>query len=78
MALFKLALAVIGGSALIVMAVVGASVAQQHEGVQVASSKMTVGATTHLTTPPSVPVTPMAKPAIKGPAPLPSEEEAAK
>jgi hypothetical protein len=38
------------------------------------STTMTVGSTSTETTPPTVEATTMAAPAVKGPAPLPSEE----
>jgi hypothetical protein len=75
----KLLAAVIGGSAVVTLAALGISIGQESGGDAVAkSSSMSVGATTTQTTPSSAPATGMAKPTIKGPAPLPSEEEAAK
>ncbi len=75
----KLCAAVIGGSAVVALAGLGVSIGQDAGGDAVAkSSSMTVGATSTQTTPSSAPATGMAKPTIKGPAPLPSEEEAAK
>lgn len=69
--------AVIGGSA--VMALGAFSMALGHEQAgppaDVAGSKMTVGETSTETTAPGVPVISMAVPAIKGPAPLPSEDQ---
>jgi hypothetical protein len=75
----KLFAAVIGGSAVVTLAALGVSIGGGSGGDAVAkSSSMSVGATTTETTPSSAPATGMAKPTIKGPAPLPSEEEAAK
>lgn len=69
--------AVIGGSA--VMALGALSMALGHEQAgppaDVAGSKMTVGETSTETTAPAAPVVSMAVPAIKGPAPLPSEDQ---
>ena len=70
----------IGGSAVVVMAALGVAVGQQSApAAQMAkSSQMTVGGTSTETTPSTVPAVGMAQPTIKGPAPLPSEEAAAK
>ena len=76
---FRLCAAMIGGSAVIAMAAIGLIVAQEHDGAAVAKSgSMTVGATSTQSTPSNAPAVGVAKPAIKGPAPLPSEEAAAK
>jgi len=76
---FKLFSALIGGSAVVVMAALGVAVGPQSAGDPVAkSSRMIVGGTTTLTTPSTAPAVGMARPTIKGPAPLPSEEAAAK
>jgi hypothetical protein len=75
----KLFAAVIGGSAVVALAALGIAIGQESAGDAVAkSSSMSIGKTTTQTTPPSAPATGAAVPAIKGPAPLPSEEEAAK
>ena len=76
----RLCAAMIGGSAVVAMAAIGLMVAQDHDGYAEAtkSSSMTVGSTSTQTTPSNAPVVGMAKPTMKGPAPLPSEEEAAK
>lgn len=76
----RLCAAMIGGSAVVAMAAIGLMVAQDHDGYPEAtkSSSMTVGSTSTQTTPSNAPVVGMAKPAMKGPAPLPSEEAAAK
>jgi hypothetical protein len=53
-----------------------AAFAQEHVGQDVAKSiTMTVGATSTETTPPTAPAVAEASPSIKGPAPLPSEEQ---
>jgi hypothetical protein len=71
--------AVVGGSAMIALAAVSVAIGQQSSaGMLAKSSSMTVGGTSTQTTPSTVPATPVAKPTIKGPAPLPSEEEDAK
>ncbi|MGE2722954.1 hypothetical protein [Mycolicibacterium celeriflavum] len=70
--------AAIGGCAVVAMAALGMAAEHSTTGPATAKPAMTVGATTKQTTPPKVPAIGMAKPAIKGPAPLPSEEEAAK
>lgn len=76
----RLCAAMIGGSAVVAMAAIGLMVAQEHTGDPVAksSSMMTVGSTSTQTTPSNAPAVAVAKPVMKGPAPLPSEEEAAK
>lgn len=75
----RLCAAMIGASAVFAMAAIGVMVAEEHTGEPVAkSSSMTVGATSTQTTPSNAPAVAMAKPTMKGPAPLPSEEEAAK
>jgi hypothetical protein len=75
----RLCAAMIGGSAVVAMAAIGLMVAQEHTGDPVAkSSSMTVGSTSTQTTPSNAPAAAVAKPVMKGPAPLPSEEEAAK
>lgn len=71
----KLLAASAGGAALLVFGVAGVLA----EGTASAhGAKMNMGSTSTETTPPTAPGVPMAVPAIKGPAPLPSEEEAAK
>jgi len=75
----KLFSALIGGSAVVVMAALGVAAGQQSAGEAVAKSTlMTVGGTSTLTTPSTAPAVGMAQPTIKGPAPLPSEEAAVK
>lgn len=75
----RLCVATIGASALTAMAAIGLMVAHEHDDAAVAkSSSMTVGSTSTQTTPSNAPAVAVAKPVMKGPAPLPSEEEAAK
>lgn len=75
----RLCAATIGASAMVAMAAIGLMVAQEHDGATEAKSRpMTMGATSTLTTPSNAPAVGMAKPTMKGPAPLPSEENAAK
>jgi hypothetical protein len=75
----KLLSAVLGGSALLAMGSLSLAVHQEQIGPDTTarSSTMTIGSTTTATTPPKVEATSMAVPAIKGPAPLPSEQQAA-
>ena len=73
----KLFAAMIGGSAVVTLAALGISIGQGGDTVA-KSSTMSVGPTTTQTTPSSAPAVGAAQPTIKGPAPLPSEEEAAK
>lgn len=76
----KLLAAVIGGSAVATMGVLSMALGQEQATPSLAakSSTMTIGSTTTTAkTPPTVEATSMAVPAIKGPAPLPSEEKAA-
>ncbi|MEO3761319.1 hypothetical protein ABGB19_23945 [Mycobacterium sp. B14F4] len=70
--------AAIGGSAIIMLAAFGVTWGERPDGTAVATSNMTVGVTSTQTTPSNVPATGVARPTIKGPAPLPSEEEATK
>jgi hypothetical protein len=65
--------AVLGGGALVTLGGLGV-VAIDASQAPALASKMNVGATSTETTPPTVPATSMAKPPIKGPAPLPTEE----
>jgi hypothetical protein len=69
--------AVIGGSAVIALGALSMALGHEQAGppADVAGSKMTVGQTSTETTAPGVPVISMAVPAIKGPAPLPSEDQ---
>ena len=73
----KLLVALIGGSGVIAMGALSAAFGQEQTGQEwvAKSSNMNVGATTTETTPPLVEATTMAAPAMKGPAPLPPEEQ---
>jgi hypothetical protein len=72
----KLLVALIGGSGVIAMGALSVAIAQEQAGQESAakSTTMTVGSTSTETTPPLVEATTMAAPAMKGAAPLPSEE----
>jgi hypothetical protein len=74
----KTSAAVVGGSAVVTMVALGVAIGGKPDADTVAKSKMTVGVTSTQTTPSTVPVIRVASPTIKGPAPLPSEEAAAK
>jgi hypothetical protein len=80
----RLSAAVIGGSGVIALAALGVAIGQQEthgdvNGVQANGTGMTVGATYTETTPSTAPEKGLrVTPTIKGPAPLPSEEAAAK
>jgi hypothetical protein len=69
--------AVSGGSGVIAMGALAVAVAQEQPGHEslAKSSSMTVGATSTETTPATVKATTMAAPAMRGPAPLPAEEQ---
>jgi hypothetical protein len=73
----KLLAAVIGGSGVIAMGALSVAVAQEHAGEDSAakSTTMTIGSTSTETTPSAVEATTMAAPAMRGPAPLPAEEQ---
>jgi hypothetical protein len=72
----KLFAAIVGGSALVAIGAMNAAIMQEHGGQDVAkSSTMTIGATSTETTPPTAPAVGVAAPSIKGPAPLPPEEQ---
>ena len=75
----KLFAAVIGGSAVVAMGALSTAFSQELGPNMVAkSSTMTIGSTTTTAKkPPTVEATSMAVPTIKGPAPLPSEQQAA-
>jgi len=75
----KLLAAAIGGSAVVTMGALAMSVHQQPAGAEnVAVGKMTMAATTTASgKDDTVEATSMAAPVIKGPAPLPAEEQAA-
>ena len=69
--------AVIGASGVIAMGALSVAVAQEQGGQASAakSTTMTVGSTSTETTPATVEATTMAAPALRGPAPLPAEEQ---
>ena len=73
----KLLAAVIGGSGVIAAGAVSVADAQEQAGQEsvAKSSAMTVAATSTETTPSTVEATTMAVPAMRGPAPLPAEEQ---
>jgi hypothetical protein len=66
--------AAIAGGAMVTLGIVGATLAQATPGA-VADSEMSTGTTSTVTTAPAAPPIPMAVPGIKGPAPLPLEEQ---
>ncbi len=66
--------AVVAGGAMVSLGIVGASIAHAATG-GVAGSTMSTGSTSTVTTAPKAPPIPMAEPSIKGPAPLPLEEQ---
>ncbi|WP_237572302.1 hypothetical protein [Mycolicibacterium lacusdiani] len=71
--------AIIGASAVVTIGTLSAAVNAPTDHTDLAkSTTMSIGATSTETTPPTAPAVAVAKPAMKGPAPLPSEEEAAK
>ncbi|MDT5210279.1 MAG: hypothetical protein QOF67_2694 [Mycobacterium sp.] len=72
----KMLVALIGGSGVLAMGALSAAFGQEQASqVSVAKASMNIGSTTTETTPPLVEVTTMAAPALKGPAPLPAEEQ---
>jgi hypothetical protein len=69
-------LAVVATSAVVTAGVLGVAAGQERAGAgSVASSGMSTGVTVTATTPPTEPANAVAVPGIKGPAPLPSEEQ---
>jgi hypothetical protein len=67
---------VIGASALVALGAVGGAVVTASAGTSdVASSTMSTGITVTATPAPTAPAVPQAVPQIKGPAPLPVEEQ---
>ncbi|HEV7423428.1 MAG TPA: hypothetical protein VGO30_26910 [Mycobacterium sp.] len=67
---------IIGGSAVVALGAMNAAFTHEHAGQDVAKgTTMTIGATSTETTPPTAPAVGEAAPSIKGPAPLPSEEQ---
>jgi hypothetical protein len=73
----KQLVALIGGSGIVAMGALSVAFGQEQAGQEsvAKSSSMTVGSTTTETTPPLVEATTLAAPALKGPAPLPAEEQ---
>jgi hypothetical protein len=69
--------AIVGGSAIVALGAMNATLVQEHGGQQdvAKSGSMSVGNTTTETTPPTAPAVGEAAPSIKGPAPLPKEEQ---
>jgi hypothetical protein len=72
----KLLVAVIGGG-VIAMGALSVAIGHEQAGPEsvAKSSSMNIGSTTTETTPPLVEATTMAAPAMRGPAPLPAEEQ---
>ena len=66
--------AAVAGGALVTAGILGATIAQAAPGA-VADSTMSTGSTSTVTTAPTAPAVPVAQPSIKGPAPLPVEEQ---
>jgi hypothetical protein len=71
--------AVVSGGAIIAIGAMSMAIHQEQAGPDTVakSTTMTIGSTTTQKTPPKVEATSMAVPAMKGPAPLPSEQKAA-
>lgn len=69
--------AIVGGAAVIAAGAMSLAIHQEQAGpaTVATSSNMNIGSTSTVTTPPTVEATSMAVPTIKGPAPLPSEQE---
>ena len=75
----KLFAAMIGGSAVVTIGALSATTATQPAPLDLAKgASMSIGATTPATTPSTAPAVAQAVPKMRGPAPLPSEEQAAK
>lgn len=74
----KMAFAVVGAGAVMTMGGFAAIASHGPDGTATAkSSIMSIGVTTTQAKPSNAPATSMAVPAIKGPAPLPAEEQSA-
>ncbi|MET0456793.1 MAG: hypothetical protein ABW137_33585 [Mycobacterium sp.] len=73
----KMFAAIVGGSAVVTLGALSASIVGGQTAPASASGAptMTMGATSTVTTPPKVEAVQDAAPSIKGPAPLPSEEQ---
>ncbi|WP_170220023.1 hypothetical protein [Mycolicibacterium hodleri] len=69
--------AVLGGAAMVTLGALSAGLVEGQSAPASAAgtSQMTLGATSTETTPPNAPAVGDAAPSIKGPAPLPSEEQ---
>lgn len=67
--------AVIGGSAFVALGALGLAIGEQPTSASITSSEMSTGITVTESAAPTAPETSMAAPAIKGPAPLPPEEQ---
>ncbi|MDT5148929.1 MAG: hypothetical protein QOI01_662 [Mycobacterium sp.] len=65
---------VAAAGAMVTLGIVGATIAHAAPGA-VADSTMSTGTTSTVSTAPHAPLIPVAQPAIKGPAPLPVEEQ---
>ena len=69
-------LAAVGVSAAVTLGVLGVAAGQEQAGAgSIASSGMSTGVTVTATNPPTEPANAVAVPGIKGPAPLPPEEQ---
>jgi hypothetical protein len=72
----KMFAAIIGGSAVVTLGALGAGIIEgQAAPAFAAGSGATLGATSTQSVPPSAPAIAVAAPSIKGPAPLPKEEQ---
>lgn len=73
----KMFAAIVGGSAVVTLGALSAGIVEGSTAPASASGspQMTMGATVTETTPPSVEAVQQAAPSIKGPAPLPSEDQ---
>jgi hypothetical protein len=72
----KLFAAIIGGSAVVTLGAVSAGIIEGQTAPASATPQMTLGNTaTDTSTPATAPAVGVAEPSIKGPAPLPSEEQ---
>jgi hypothetical protein len=73
----KLFAAIVGGSAVVTLGAVSVGVVEGQTAPAHAagSAQMTLGAASTDTTPPNAPAVAEASPSIKGPAPLPTEEQ---
>jgi hypothetical protein len=75
----KLFAAMIGGSAVVTIGALNATILAQPDTHDLAkSTTMSIGATSTETTPSTAPAVAQAVPKMRGPAPLPSEQQAAK